>query len=122
MMSDEVLPLRLYFGDKVFSFGRDELFMKAKAEDGGDLCVLQVQANPMTAPDPMQLFGPLLGGEGGMDGIPMVIPMDGPDGADAIPIGGSADDDYDAEEGSVPETPGGMQGMMGDGMPKSPFP
>lgn len=48
-----------------FELTADMLFKRVPARNGGELCLLMVQQNPMTSTDPLELLGDLLGGTHG---------------------------------------------------------
>mmetsp|Transcript_71254 Transcript_71254/g.201976 ORF Transcript_71254/g.201976 Transcript_71254/m.201976 type:complete len:734 (-) Transcript_71254:495-2696(-) len=70
--AEGLLPLRVYLGGRPFSIEIWELFKRVPAGDGGELCLLQIQQNPVSALDPLDLLGDLMrdrpaeaGGTGG---------------------------------------------------------
>jgi len=86
-------PLRIYLGSNPFEFQFSELLQKVPEKNGGkDLCLLQVQPNPMMGM-PLDPFGGLLGGMLGglMDpfhaGMPAGGPRQMPDPFGGIPGG-----------------------------------
>lgn len=60
-----LLPLRIYLGGRPFVLEVHDLFRKVPAQDGGELCLLQIQPNgmaPAVVPDVGDVLGDLLGG------------------------------------------------------------
>jgi len=60
--SKELLPVRVYLGGKPFILEVSDLFERVPTGDGGELCLLQIQQNPMNSMDPLDIVGDLLGG------------------------------------------------------------
>mmetsp|Transcript_94905 Transcript_94905/g.241318 ORF Transcript_94905/g.241318 Transcript_94905/m.241318 type:complete len:722 (-) Transcript_94905:254-2419(-) len=67
-----MLPLRVQLGGREFVLSVEQLFKRAQASDGSELCLLQIQPNTMVPSDPLStiadLLGGLLGGVGGGGG------------------------------------------------------
>jgi len=82
-------PLRIYLGGRPFTLPAADLFSRVPARDGGDLCLLLVQPNPMAhaampVPDIIgDLLGGLLRGGSSNGGIPI---MGGSQVGGSIPV------------------------------------
>mmetsp|Transcript_11350 Transcript_11350/g.35129 ORF Transcript_11350/g.35129 Transcript_11350/m.35129 type:complete len:589 (-) Transcript_11350:154-1920(-) len=56
-----LLPLRVFIGERAFMMDVADLFRRVPTGTGGELCLLQIQANPMNSWDPLDIVGDLLG-------------------------------------------------------------
>jgi len=71
MQAPDVMPLRIYVGKQAFTVEVPHMFQKAPTMDGGEACILQIQSNPLTSVDPVDILGGLMGPSGSGVGFPM---------------------------------------------------
>jgi len=87
----EMLPVNIFLGDRKFVLRLPELFKRVPSTDGSDMCLLQIQPNPMTPTGPFDIIRAVLNGNvglpnDGMPGLPVLdIPVDIPSGVSANP-------------------------------------
>lgn len=60
MELDTILPVRFFLGKQWLSIEFKDLFRRVPSHNGNDLCLLQIQQNPVSTMDPLDLLGDLL--------------------------------------------------------------
>jgi hypothetical protein len=60
----DMLPVNIFLGDRKFVLRLPELFKRVPATDGSDMCILEIQPNPMTPTGPFDIIRAVLDGHG----------------------------------------------------------
>jgi len=60
MELDTILLVQFFLGEKWLSIDFKDLFRRVPSHKGSDLCLLQIQQNPVSTMDPLDLLGDLL--------------------------------------------------------------